>query len=248
VLLKVVTSNNFSLYNKFQQTKKVKEVCITPSNVSIFSLFFLNKEPSYTKLKYSKTPQFDIASGAVASLLAALLGFLITEKFGLELIDSGDFYTSLMYVIFMFFIARTLVKIHSARINNSSFFSKNPVAMHFNFIYRSLFKELNTKSFVLALSVKKVSFLIIEVTFEVISLINKVLLLATISFLFALNTEFLKLRNNRVSEWFLYDILEIFSYSVSFLRIRTLVFLFKRFHYDMEEYLNYLEDIFRSWF
>lgn len=58
----------------------------------MFDLNFLKKEKIYTKLKYSRTPQYDIVSGGVAALFAGFLGFLICEKFGLELLDSGDFY------------------------------------------------------------------------------------------------------------------------------------------------------------
>jgi len=36
----------------------------------------------YTKLKYSRVPQYDIVSGGSAALLAGFLGFLISEKFG----------------------------------------------------------------------------------------------------------------------------------------------------------------------
>ena len=52
----------------------------------------LPKERLYTKLKYSRSPEYDIVSGGFAVLLAGLLGFLSSEKFGIELVDSGDFY------------------------------------------------------------------------------------------------------------------------------------------------------------
>jgi len=64
---------------------------------------FLRKERLYTKLKYSRTPAYDIVSGGSAALLSAFLGFLITEKFGFELVDSGDFYYLLMYLVFIGF-------------------------------------------------------------------------------------------------------------------------------------------------
>lgn len=63
-----------------------------------FVIFILKKEKKYTKLKYSRVPQVDIVSGGVASLLAGLLGFLVTEKVGFELIDSGDFYVLIIYL------------------------------------------------------------------------------------------------------------------------------------------------------
>jgi len=75
-----------------------------------FILFLMKKEFLYTKLKYSRVPQFDIASGASAGLLAGLLGFIVTEKFGFELLDSGDFYTLLMYLGILILILRLLVK------------------------------------------------------------------------------------------------------------------------------------------
>lgn len=80
------------------------------TNTSIFLNFILKKEYIYTKLKYSRVPQFDIASGAIAGLLAGLLGFLVTEKFGFELLDSGDFYLILMYIIFIIMIIKIFIK------------------------------------------------------------------------------------------------------------------------------------------
>jgi hypothetical protein len=65
----------------------------------------------YTKLKYSRVTQFDIASGAIAALLAGFIGFLITEKFGFELSDSGDFYFLLMYIVFLCFAMKLMFKI-----------------------------------------------------------------------------------------------------------------------------------------
>lgn len=69
----------------------------------LFDINFLRKEKIYTKLKYSRVPQYDIVSGGSAALLAGFLGFLICEKFGFELLDSGDFYFLFMYVVFLSF-------------------------------------------------------------------------------------------------------------------------------------------------
>jgi len=69
----------------------------------IFDIHFFKKEHLYTKLKYSRTPQYDMVSGGAAALFAGFLGFLICEKFGLELLDSGDFYFLFMYFVFFFF-------------------------------------------------------------------------------------------------------------------------------------------------
>ena len=77
----------------------------------LFNINFLRKERLYTKLKYSRCPQYDIVGGGWAALFAGLLGFLISEKFGIELVDSGDFYNALMYTIFASFSLRPLVKI-----------------------------------------------------------------------------------------------------------------------------------------
>lgn len=71
----------------------------------------MKKEKRYTKLKYSRVPQVDFVSGGVASLLAGLLGFLVTEKVGFELIDSGDFYILLTYVIIVINNIRVFYKI-----------------------------------------------------------------------------------------------------------------------------------------
>jgi hypothetical protein len=61
----------------------------------------------YTKLKYSRSPAFDIVSGGAAALFAAFLGFLISEKFGIELVDSGDFYYLNMYVVIAAYSAKS---------------------------------------------------------------------------------------------------------------------------------------------
>lgn len=78
---------------------------------SLFDINFLKREKLYTKLKYSRSPQYDIVSGGVAALFSGFLGFLISEKFGIELVDSGDFYTFFMYCVFFSFSLRPLVKI-----------------------------------------------------------------------------------------------------------------------------------------
>jgi hypothetical protein len=75
---------------------------------------FLRKERLYTKLKYSRSPAYDIVSGGAAALLAGFIGFLITEKFGYELIDSGDFYYLFMYVVFLVFSIRPLLTVSDA--------------------------------------------------------------------------------------------------------------------------------------
>lgn len=82
---------------------------------SLFDINFLKKEKIYTKLKYSRSPQYDIVSGGVAALFAGFLGFLISEKFGIELVDSGDFYTFFMYIVFLCFATRPFFRILSKK-------------------------------------------------------------------------------------------------------------------------------------
>ena len=67
---------------------------------------FLRKERLYTKLKYSRSPAFDTVSGGAAALFGGLIVFLVAEKFGIELVDSGDFYFLFMYVVFLSFFLR----------------------------------------------------------------------------------------------------------------------------------------------
>jgi hypothetical protein len=75
---------------------------------------FLRKERLYTKLKYSRSPAFDIVSGGAAALLAGFIGFLISEKFGYELVDSGDFYYLFMYIVLLVFSIRPLLTVSDA--------------------------------------------------------------------------------------------------------------------------------------
>lgn len=81
--------------------------------MSNFDINFLRKEKIYTKLKYSRCPQYDIVSGGFAAIFAGFIGFLISEKFGIELVDSGDFYIAFMYGVFAAFSLRPLIRIYS---------------------------------------------------------------------------------------------------------------------------------------
>lgn len=98
-------NNNYLNFNDFNLDFK---------NFNFFLLnyviFKIKKEKRYTKLKYSRVPQVDISSGAIASLLAGLLGFLVTEKMGFELLDSGDFYLIVLYVIILLNSLRIIYK------------------------------------------------------------------------------------------------------------------------------------------
>lgn len=98
------------------QPKSSRAYLFTLKKKTIFSLtqpdcHFLKKEKLYTKLKYSRSPQYDIVSGGVAAIFSAFIGFLISEKFGIELVDSGDFYILFMYTVFGVFSIRPLIKI-----------------------------------------------------------------------------------------------------------------------------------------
>lgn len=76
---------------------------------NLVNINFLRKERLYTKLKYSRSPAYDIVSGGSAALLSGFIGFLVSEKFGFELVDSGDFYYGFMYLVFIAFSLRPLV-------------------------------------------------------------------------------------------------------------------------------------------
>ena len=99
-----------------------------------FDIQFLRKEFVYTKLKYSRSPAYDAVSGGFAALFAGFVGFLISEKFGIELVDSGDFYIVLMYLLIGGFSGRLLLSCTS--LTNSPYL---PVSLYHNFMF---FKEL----------------------------------------------------------------------------------------------------------
>jgi len=116
--LKVNNSLNNALNKSFLEVNERVELKLTKNlglineqpTQNLFNIFFLRKEEIYTKLKYSRCPQYDMVSGGLAALFAAFLGFLICEKFGLELLDSGDFYIAFMYGVFATFSLRPLIR------------------------------------------------------------------------------------------------------------------------------------------
>ena len=84
---------------------------------------------------------YDIVSGGSAALLAAFLGFLISEKYGFEMVDSGDFYFLFMYLVFISFSVRPLLTTLDSSDSASSIFSLKPVATYFlNLVYLLLKK------------------------------------------------------------------------------------------------------------
>ena len=78
--------------------------------VSIFK-----HENAYTKLKYSRVPQFDASATTAASFLSALIGYLICEKTGFELLDSGDLVFTCLYTSFYVFLGSMWCFVVTAR-------------------------------------------------------------------------------------------------------------------------------------
>lgn len=109
-------------FYKFKNKKKFN-LFDAMTDFKNFDVNFLRKEKIYTKLKYSRVPQYDIVSGGLAAIFAGFLGFLICEKFGFELLDSGDFYFVFMYLVFFFFLLRLFFKIINFEQSEWYFFS-----------------------------------------------------------------------------------------------------------------------------
>ena len=101
---------------------------------------FLRKERLYTKLKYSRTPGYDIVSGGAAVILAGFLGFLVSEKFGIELADSGDFYYLWMYGVFAAFSIRPLLTIASKTQSITSLLSLRHIIIFYNLVINLVLK------------------------------------------------------------------------------------------------------------
>lgn len=99
--------NKLNLTFNFNNNKQLSFYSNTLKN--LVNINFLRKERLYTKLKYSRSPAYDIVSGGAAALLAGFLGFLVSEKYGFELVDSGDFYYAFMYLVFLGFSLRPLL-------------------------------------------------------------------------------------------------------------------------------------------
>lgn len=106
-LLKKRKLKKLDLTFDFSNQKKTSNYSYTLKN--LININFLRKERLYTKLKYSRSPAYDIVSGGAAALLAGFLGFLVSEKYGFELVDSGDFYYLFMYAVFLGFSIRPLL-------------------------------------------------------------------------------------------------------------------------------------------
>lgn len=129
------------------------------TNFSIFSFLyfdcnFIKKEKLYTKLKYSRSPQYDIVSGGVAALVSAFIGFLVSEKFGIELVDSGDFYVLFMYCVFLVFSLRPLIKIMNKYDKITPIFSMLPLITLINQLSTFIWNDLKRRSGGVALRIK----------------------------------------------------------------------------------------------
>lgn len=98
---------------EFQPTPLTVGTMGRTCTLPLFDIHFLRKERLYTKLKYSRCPQYDIVSGGFAAVFAGFIGFLISEKFGIELVDSGDFYTAFMYGVFATLSLKPLIFMYS---------------------------------------------------------------------------------------------------------------------------------------
>lgn len=108
---------------------------------NLVNINFLRKERLYTKLKYSRSPAYDIVSGGAAALLAGFIGFLISEKFGYELVDSGDFYYAFMYLVFLTFSIRPLLTVSDANKGFIQMFSLRNISVFYINLIKVLFKK-----------------------------------------------------------------------------------------------------------
>jgi len=109
--------------------------------MNLINVNFLRKERLYTKLKYSRSPAYDIVSGGAAALLAGFIGFLISEKFGYELVDSGDFYYAFMYLVFLTFSIRPLLTVSDANKGFMQMFSLRNIFIFYINLIKVVFKK-----------------------------------------------------------------------------------------------------------
>ena len=116
-----ITSKGFKRYfdtffiNPVLTELKLKGNCKSVYNADNFKIYFLKKEVYYTKLKYSRVPQFDTASGAVASFISGMYGFMVCERFGFELLDSGDFIYMVLYIIVFALVLANLTTVLNSK-------------------------------------------------------------------------------------------------------------------------------------
>jgi hypothetical protein len=113
----------------------------TNNFINSININFLRKERLYTKLKYSRSPAYDIVSGGAAALLAGFIGFLISEKFGYELVDSGDFYYAFMYIVFATFSIRPLLTVADVNKGFINCLSLRPLFLFLTSLVKLFFKK-----------------------------------------------------------------------------------------------------------
>ena len=133
------SSNNFEFnLNSYLRSDSTTHSfpLLTVANVN-----FLRKERLYTKLKYSRSPAYDIVSGGMAALLAGFVGFLISEKYGFELVDSGDFYFLFMYIVFICFSFRPLLITFNSKTTFLEALSVKPVAKFYLSLFYFIIKK-----------------------------------------------------------------------------------------------------------
>ena len=131
-----------SLLNKYNNTST--NMSINPklaTYANLININFLRKERLYTKLKYSRSPAYDIVSGGAAALLAGFIGFLISEKFGYELVDSGDFYYAFMYGVFLVFSIRPLLTVSDSNKGFLQCLSLRNLILFYTNIIKLIFKK-----------------------------------------------------------------------------------------------------------
>jgi hypothetical protein len=104
------------------------------TSLALVNINFLRKERLYTKLKYSRSPAYDIVSGGAAALLAGFIGFLISEKFGYELVDSGDFYYAFMYAVFLIFSLKPLLTVSDSKKGFVQMISLKPLLIFYSIL------------------------------------------------------------------------------------------------------------------
>ena len=71
----VLPTSLSKLVTDFKKQNIDRDVSTARDLNRLFDVNFLRKEHMYTKLKYSRCPQYDIVSGGVAALFAGYLGF-----------------------------------------------------------------------------------------------------------------------------------------------------------------------------
>jgi hypothetical protein len=130
------------LFHKYKNTSNTSIDANLNSTNNLLNINFLRKERLYTKLKYSRSPAFDIVSGGAAALLAGFIGFLISEKFGYELADSGDFYYLFMYGVFTAFSLRPLLTVSDSTKGFLNALSLKRVLLFYLNLVKLLLKKL----------------------------------------------------------------------------------------------------------